>query len=296
MYVLIQRLSYGLLIAGACIAMIGCAGKNNSPVPLPEQKLYEASQRALKRADYLGAIEALQKLESDFPFGKYAQSSQLSLVFAYFKTDDVALADSAAKRFIRLHPNHADVDYAYYMLGLNSYPKPGSLFQTFLGTDLSKKDAKSAQTAFANFSQLVTRFPESEYTWDSIKRLEFLRNLLARREIHVANYYLGRQAFLSAANRGRFVVENYQQTPSIPDALAIMVQSYHALGMQDLAQSSLKVLQLNYPAYPALSVDGEFDYQYYVKDVTSIIGLITFGLIDYSKPPGFDTRKGNGYF
>jgi hypothetical protein len=66
--------------------------------------------------------------------------------------------------------------------------------------------------------------------------------------------------------------------------------------MQDLAQSSLKVLQLNYPAYPALSVDGEFDYQYYVKDVTSIIGLITFGLIDYSKPPGFDTRKGNGYF
>jgi outer membrane protein assembly factor BamD len=296
MHVLIQRLLYSIFIVSISFAVVSCAGQKDNLAALPEQKLYEASQRALKRSDYLGAIEALQKLESDFPFGKYAQSSQLSLVFAYFKTDDNALADSSAKRFIRLHPNHTDVDYAYYMLGLNSYPKPGSLFQTFIGADLSKKDTKSAQIAFANFSQLVTRFPESQYTADSIKRLEFLRNLLARSEIHIANYYLGRQAFLSAANRGRFVVENYQETPSMPDALAIMVQSYHALGMQDLGQNSLEVLRLNYPDYPALNIDGEFNYQYYVKDVTSVIGLATFGLIDYSKPPGFDTRNLYGRF
>jgi outer membrane protein assembly factor BamD len=296
MHVLTQRLLLLIFIVSISSTIVSCAGNRDNLASLNEQRLYEASQAALKRADYLGAIEALQKLESDFPFGKYAQSAQLSLIYAYFKTDDIALADSSAKRFIRLHPNHTDVDYAYYMLGLNSYPKPGSMFQSVLGTDLSRKDTNAAQVAFANFSQLVNRFPDSQYTPDSIKRLEFLRNLLARSEINVANYYLGRQAFLSAANRGRFVVENYQQTPSMPDALAIMVQSYHALNMQDLKQNSLEVLRLNYPDYPALNADGEFNYKYYVKDVTSLIGLATFGLIDYSKPPGFDTREKYGRF
>jgi len=296
MHVSIRRFLFSVFIVSISFALVSCAGKTDNLASFTEQKIYEESQRALKRGDYIGATEALQKLESDFPFGKFAQSGQLSLIYAYFKTNDNALVDSAAKRFIRLHPNHTDVDYAYYMLGLNVYPKPGSLFQSIIGTDLSKKDTNAAQTSFTNFSQLINRFPQSQYTADAIKRLEFLRNLLARSEINVANYYLGRGAFLSAANRGRSVVENHQQTPSMPDALAIMVQSYHALGMYDLEQNSLKVLALNYPDYPALNADGEFNYKYYVKDVTSVIGLITFGLIDNSKPPGFDTRKKYGRF
>ncbi len=295
MHVLIRRCLFGVFIL-SIVALASCANKKSNTDGLDEQRLYESAQRALKRAEYVGAIEALQRLEADYPFGKFAQPGQLSLIYAYFKSKDNALANATARRFIRLHPNHPDVDYAYYMLGLNVYPKPGSLFQSVLGTDLSKKDTNAARTSFTNFSEFVNRFPKSEYAADAIKRLEFLRNLLARSEINVANYYLSRKAFLSAANRGRFVVENYQGTPSVPDALAIMIQSYHSLNMQDLEKSSLEVLKLNYPDYPALADNESFNYNYYVKDTRSLLGLTTFGLIDTSKPPGFDTRKKYGRF
>jgi len=295
MSVLARRYLFGIFILST-FALASCATKKNNTVGLDEQNLYESSQRALKRGDNLAAIESLQQLESDFPFGKFAQPGQLSLIYAYFKSKDNALANATARRFIRLHPNHPDVDYAYYMLGLNAYPKPGSLFQSVLGTDLSKKDTNAARTSFTNFSEFINRFPKSEHAADALKRLEFLRNLLARSEINIANYYLSRKAFLSAVNRGRFVVENYQATPSVPDALAIMIQSYHALNMQDLEKSSLQVLRLNYPDYPALTKNGDFNYNYYVKDTKSLIGLTTFGVIDTSKPPGFDTRKKYGRF
>ncbi len=296
MHVLVRRCLFGVFIIST-LALTSCAtNKKTNTAGLDEQRLYESAQRSLKRGDNIAAVDFLQKLEADFPFGKFAQPGQLSLIYAYFKSKEQALVNATARRFIRLHPNHPDVDYAYYMLGLNVYPKPGSLFQSVLGTDLSRKDTNAAKASFTNFSEFVNRFPKSEYAADAIKRLEFLRNLLARSEINVANYYLSRKAFLSAANRGRFVVENYQGTPAVPDALAIMIQGYHALKMQDLAQSSLQVLQLNYPGYPALRGNGDFNYNYYVKDTRSLLGLTTFGLIDNSKPPGFDTRKKYGRF
>jgi outer membrane protein assembly factor BamD len=265
-------------------------------VELNEQKLYIRAQNGLKQKDYTLATEALQKLESDFPFGTYANSAQLALIYAYYKSDELPLADSAASRFIRLHPNHPDVDYAYYMRGLVAFPKPGSLFQSVFSTDTSKKNTKAAQTSFVQFSELARRFANSQYTPDALKRLEYLRNLLARSEINIANYYLERKAYIAAVNRGRYVVENHQLTPAVPDALAIMVQSYTQLGMTDLASDSLKVLSANYPGYPALNDDGSFNLKHYRKGTKSIAGLMTFGLIDTSRPPGFDSREQYGKF
>lgn len=286
-----------LVILSLSFTLFACSStKKINFAELSEQKLYKRAQGELKRKDYIVATEALQKLESDFPFGKYANSAQLALIYAYYKSDELPLADSAASRFIRLHPNHPDVDYAYYMKGLIAFPKPGSLFQSMMGTDLSKKNTKAAQTAFVQFSELVRRFPNSQYTPDSLKRLEYLRNMLARSEINIANYYLERKAYIAAANRGRYVVENHQQTPSVPDALAVMVQSYTQLGMTDLANDSLEVLKSNFPDYPALNEDGSFNLQHYKKGTTSILGLVTFGLIDTSRPPGFDSREQYGKY
>ncbi len=291
------RFLLNLLIFGLSLALIGCSStKKNDLAGLSEQTLYEEAQSALRRKDHIGATESLQQLESDHPFGKYANSAQLALIYAYYKSNEPALADSAASRFIRLHPNHPNVDYAYYMRGLTAFPKPGTLFQSILKSDLSKKDAKASQTAFVRLSELARRFPNSQYTPDAIKRLEYLRNMLARREINVANYYLGRKAYLAAANRGRYVLENYQQTPAAPDALAVMVQSYNELNMSELAKDSLEVLKLNYPDYPALTPDGEFNFNHYRKGTTSYIGWLTFGVIDTSRPPGFDSRKQYGEF
>ena len=293
----LRKISLLFLIAIISTSLFGCSStKKINFAELNEQKLYKYAQGELKRKDYILATEALQKLESDFPFGTYANSAQLSLIYSYYKSDELPLADSAASRFIRLHPNHPDVDYAYYMRGLVAFPKHGSLFQSLMGTDISTKNTKAAQNSFIQFSELVRRYPNSQYSPDALKRLEYLRNILARSEINIANYYLERKAYIAAANRGRYVVENHQRTPSVPDALAIMIQSYTELGMTDLAHDSLKVLSANYPDYPALNDDGTFNLTHYRKGTRSVLGLITFGLIDTSRPPGFDSREQYGQF
>jgi len=275
-----------------------CTGtqKNDFSRNASEQQLYATAQNHLQKRRFILAIETLNQLEADYPFGKYADSAQLSLIYAYYKSDELSLADAAASRFIRLNPNHTNVDYAYYMRGLAAFPKPTTLFQSFFGSDLSKRDMQSPQMSFVHFSELAKRFPNSQYAGDTLKRMEYLRNLFARYEIHIANYYLRRGAFLAAINRGKFVLENYQKTPAVPDALAILVQGYQALDMNELSNQHLAVLRLNYPRYPALkqTATGGFDFHYAKRQSKSLVRLLTFGLIDISPPTGFDTRKQYG--
>lgn len=289
------RLSFIALIF---TVIMGCTSSNNEKAKAirTEQALYETTQRSIKNRDYILATTLLQRLESDFPFGKYANSAQLSLIYVYFKTQDFELAEAAASRFIRLHPSHPDVDYAYYMKGLIAFPKEGSIFQTLFKTDPADRNTKEAQRAFVQFSELVNRFPDSQYTPDALKRLEYLRNLLARSEINIANYYFNRKAFIAALNRGRYVVENFQRTPAVPDGLAVMVQAYMALDMRELAEDSLNTLKANYPDYPALKEDGSFNVNYHKQESRSFAGLLTLGLVDFSRPPGFDTRDQYGKF
>jgi outer membrane protein assembly factor BamD len=119
-----------------------------------------------------------------------------------------------------------------------------------------------------------------------------LRNRLARAEIHVANYYFTRGAYLAAANRGRYVVENFQQSPAVPDGLATMAQAYYMLDMKELADNSAQVLVANYPDHPALTDEGKFDYErrLLVQEDT-ILDKLSFGVIKRIKPPAFDSRS-----
>jgi outer membrane protein assembly factor BamD len=256
-----------------CLAMLAtmvasCASTDEEEEGLPsgnrtEQAFYEAAQRQLKSSQWDLAIKNLRALEDNFPFGNYAEQAQLELIYAYYRDYENDAAISAADRFIRLHPQHRNVDYAYYMKGLASFTEGSGLFERFLPTDLTRRDPGSARESFAYFSQLMSRYPESRYAPDAQKRMIHLRNLLARYEVHVANYYFKRGAYLAAANRGRFVVENFQQTPAVPDALAAMVQGYHLLEMPELEGNSLAVLRINYPHHPAFRKDGTFNYNYY---------------------------------
>lgn len=295
-----HHLSHLLKIAFISMLVLllsNCASNSDKSKAIrTEQALYEISQKAIKNRDFLLATTLLQRLESDFPFGKYANSSQLSLIYVYYKTADYELADAAASRFIRLHPNHPDVDYAYYMKGLLAFPKEGSVFQSLFKTDRATKNTKDAQRSFVHFSDLTNRFPNSQYTPDATKRLEYLRNLLARSEINIANYYFNRKAYIAALNRGKYVVENFQRTPAVPDGLAIMVQAYMALDMKELADDSLNTLKANFPDYPALKEDGSFNMNYYKQESRSLTGFLTLGLIDFSRPPGFDTRDKYGKY
>jgi outer membrane protein assembly factor BamD len=256
-----------------------------------EAELYEQVQKDLRRDNFLDAIKHLQVMEKKFPFGEYSKSAQLSLIYAHYGFGEKESASAAANRFIRLHPQHRNIDYAYYMKGLINFPDAKTFFQQTFNTDLSKRDISGARASFNQFSTLTKLFPESEYTPDALKRMTFLHNLLARHEIHIANYYLERKAFLAAANRGRYVVENFQETSAVPDALAVMIQGYHEMKIDDLANDSIEVLRTNFPDHPALNNKGEFNYSYSTTSISSWLNTVSLGVIGNLKPPGFNTEK-----
>jgi len=254
-----------------------------------EEELYQHIQKKLDKHQYDDAVESLQAMEAQYPFGKYAEKSQLDLIYAYYKQYEYEAAAATAERFIRLHPQHENADYAYYMKGLASFTEGSGLFERFMPTDLTLRDPGAARQSFADFSQMLSRFPDSQYAADARKRMIYLRNLLARYEVHVASYYFKRGAYLAAANRGRYVVENFQRTPAVPDALATMVQAYRLLGLDDLADDALVVLQENYPEHEAFDEDGNFVIR--ADGARSWLNTMTFGLIDPPPPMGFDSRE-----
>lgn len=259
---------------------------------LTEKDFYERIQSSLNASNWTVAISNLQLLESQFPFGKYAEQGQLELIYAQYKSGDYESSIASADRFIRLHPQHPNVDYAFYVKGLSEISQTGGFFDSFLPTDSSMRDIGEARGAFTTLTELLSRFPESPYAADARKRLVSLRNRLARAEIHVANYYFTRGAYLAAANRGRFVVENFQQSPAVPDGLAVMAQAYYLLEMRELADNSVEVLVANYPDHPSLDSNGQFDFERrLLADQDSWLDKLSFGVLKRIKPPSFDSRS-----
>ena len=259
---------------------------------LTEKDFYERIQTSLNASNWTVAISNLQLLESQFPFGKYAEQGQLELIYAQYKSGDYESSIASADRFIRLHPQHPNVDYAFYVKGLSEISQTGGFFDSFLPTDSSMRDIGEARGAFTTLTELLSRFPESPYAADARKRLVSLRNRLARAEIHVANYYFTRGAYLAAANRGRFVVENFQQSPAVPDGLAVMAQAYYLLEMKELADNSVEVLVANYPEHPSLDSNGQFDFERRLSaDQDSWLDKLSFGVLKRIKPPSFDSRS-----
>jgi len=287
----LRLLLVGMLFSG----LLACSGNEELELPpganSSEYELYQEAQRYLRNKNFELGVQALQLLESRFPFGRYAEQAQLELIYAHYNNYEPEAAIEAADRFIRLHPQHPNVDYAYYMKGLSAYHKDEAVFSRFVPQDDTKRDTSYAREAFAEFAQLLARYPDSPYATDARARMIYLRNLLARSEINIANYYFRRGAYVAAVNRGRYVVENFPQTPAVGDGLAVMVQGYQLLGLNDLAQDSLDVLVLNYPSHPAIDENGQFISSYSADgEDRSWTNLLTFGIVDKPEAPRFDNR------
>ena len=238
----------GLVILSSMAA--GCSIWDEERDPTSDwsaRRLYDTAKGHLDRGSYPEAIEYYEKLEVRYPFGPFAMQAQLDIMYAYYRADEPASAVAAADRFMKLHPRHPSVDYAYYVKGLVSFVEGDSITDRFIPKDMSEHDPSTALQSFRAFEELVRRFPESRYAEDSRQRMLYLRNVLAAHEITVARYYLKRGAWLAAANRSRYVVENYQKTPAVSDALVIMARAYRQMGLTDLAADVDRVLRLNYP-------------------------------------------------
>jgi outer membrane protein assembly factor BamD len=209
------------------------------------QKFYSEASFAMSEGDYETAIKYFEGLEARYPFGRYAMQAQLDVAYAYYKDGQPESAIAAADRFIKLHPRNPYVDYAFYLKGIVNFNRNLGFLTRFIPTDTSQRDPGTSLDSFNDFAELVRRFPNSEYSEDARKRMVYLRNNLAMHEVHVARYYMKRGAYLAAANRCVTVVEKYQRTPAVKEALETMIKAYDTLGLEELSADAQRVMAIN---------------------------------------------------
>ncbi len=183
-------------------------------------------------------------LEARYPFGRFATQAQSELIYAYFKSANYEAAISAADRFISLHPNHPNIDYAYYLKGMSGYTADMSIFNPnmILEDAASKRDLNQAKKSFSDLSDFLLRFPDSDYADQARQRMVFLRNLIAKKEIYVATFYMERKAFVAALNRANYVIEHLPNSSQVEQALEIKIEAYKELNQSDLANITQDLL------------------------------------------------------
>ncbi len=211
------------------------------------EQFYSNARDELESGNYAGAIRLYEQLEARYPFGRYTQQAQLDVAYANYKDNETASAVAAADRFMKLHPNHPNLDYALYIKGLAYFKPDLGLFGQVLNLDPAERDPKALRDSFDVFKELVTRFPDSIYADDVRGRMVYLVNTLAKHDLSVARYYYSRGGYLAAVNRAQNVITRYPQAPVAEEALVITVEAYEKLGMKDLADASRRVLQKNFP-------------------------------------------------
>jgi outer membrane protein assembly factor BamD len=214
------------------------------------EKFRTQAKAAIDAGNYEKAIKLYEALESRYPFGEDSAQTELDIAYAYFKNNDPDSAIAAADRFIKMNPRSPAIDYAYYLKGLVNYNRGIGFIDRFLPTDTSQRDPGTARDALKNFEELVRLFPHSKYVPDAQLRMIALKNNLAMYEVHVARYYMKRQAYVAAVDRASTVIDKYQRTPAVPYALQILKEAYTKLNLLDLAQDASRVYELNYPNGP----------------------------------------------
>ena len=232
------------------VAFTGCGGLNSSDdetLGWSAQKLYGEAKDAMTSKDWVKAIKYLEKLEARYPYGRFAQQAQLEVAYCNWKEGERASAIAAVDRFIKLYPNHANADYAWYLKGLINFNETLGVLWWLTTPDLSDRDPRSSRDAFNAFKEVVTRFPESKYAADSALRMRYLVNTLAGYEVHVARYYMRRGAYLAAANRAQYAIKTYPTAPALEDAVFVLVRAYDALGMDALRNDAARVMVANFP-------------------------------------------------
>ena len=261
------------------VALLAACSSSPKKSQMTEKDYYEAAQKSMRSGNFMTASEHLESLESHYPVGRYTEQAQLELIYARFRHADHAGASAAADRFIRLHANHPQLDYAMYMKGLAAYEGDRDVFFSFLDINTATRDLSSSREAFQDFSELLQRFPDSQYAQDAQARMIHIRNLMAEQELHAARYYAKRKAYVSCLNRTRWVIENYPGTPAVADALALQVWAYGKLGIKDLAEQQLALLRSNFPEHKGIDELGQLTLDIGAgNEDRSWLNILTFGL------------------
>lgn len=246
-----------LLVALALLTACGSlSGERDETTGWSVEKLYGEAHDLLASKDWAKSIKYYEKLEARFPYGRFAQQAQVEMAYAHWKNADRAQAIATADRFLKTYPNHPNSDYVYYLKGLVNFSETQGVLSYFAPDEPAERDPKALRESFAAFKELVARFPNSKYAEDSASRMRFLLNTLAGGEVHVARYYMKRGAYVAAANRAQYAVQNYPQAPAIEEAVFVLVKAYDALGIPELRDAADRVMRTNFPNSKYLSPGG----------------------------------------
>ena len=236
------------LLVASTVLLSGCKTWGSGEVEqAPPEKLYERAHNMLGSGDFRNAIRQYEALDARYPFSEQARQGRLDLLYAYYKAGEKESALDAADQFIRENPTHPRIDYAIYIKGLVQFERTPNMLERTFRADLTERPPQDARASFQSFQQLIERYPTSDYVHDARLRMVFLRNRLANYEVHVADYYLRRRAYVAAIARARFCIESYDGAPAVRQALDVMISSYEGMGLDDLAEQARSVYALNFP-------------------------------------------------
>lgn len=245
-----------VILASLLLVLAGCSStpekdefEETKLEVLTAQELFDRAKASLRDGNYTRAIESLEEIDTRYPFGSISEQAKMDLIYAYFKKSDYDAGQALADRFLRQYPQHENADYVYYMKGVMHYEQEVGFFKDTFQADIETRDTANLEASFDNFKALVEVYPNSKYAPDARQRMIQLRNLLAENQLHIAQYYMERDIFIAAANRAKYIVENYPKTPVIPNALDMLVKTYNLLELPEIAEQYRRVLLLNYPDY-----------------------------------------------
>lgn len=246
-----EKVTIKIMCLALVLAITGCSGTNEKDIQkVPDksaQALFSDARQSLDNGLYQKAIQILSAIDSRYPYGPISHQVQLDLIYAYYKSGNAAQGLALTDRFLRLNPSHPNIDYVYYMRALINVATQENLFQNLAGIDRSDRDPTAARDAFKDLKTLLEKYPESKYAADSRQRMIAIKSRLAKYELSVARYYLKREAYVSAANRGKYIVEYFSPSAETEEALEIMIFCYEKLGLTDLQVNAKQVLAANYP-------------------------------------------------
>lgn len=255
-----SRASVYLVVLALCLGGGACANSQRKALSLldTEEKLYRDSRRLMRANRFDLAIQRLEAIESRFPFGSYSEQVQIETLYCLYRLGNYEEVEERAIRFLSQYPKHPKTAYVLYLQGQSAYESNFNFLDRVFKTDISQRSLTQVHRSYDVFSTLMRDYPDNPYGDHVRQQMTHLRNIMARSELVVANYYLKRRAWLSANRRAQNIITGYQGYPQTDDALAIMIYTYQKMGMDELARDSLAVLRKNYPKYPSIDRDGNF--------------------------------------
>lgn len=227
-------------LTGACMALLlaGCSSKDEEEyVERSVEELYNRGMDLVNEGSYKGASKAFDEVERQHPYSVWATKAQLMAAYALYEDNKYDDAINALDRFIQLHPSNRDVAYAFYLKALCYYEQIADV----------RRDQAITEHALKSLQEVVDRFPASTYARDAKLKIDLARDHLAGKEMTVGRWYLKQGQYLAAINRFRTVVDQFQTTTHVPEALHRLIEAYRALGLDAEAQRTAAVLGHNFP-------------------------------------------------